>query len=193
MLARLKLAPLFASSIASAFFVATACAGGATAPLGEEGSALAEDGTQGGAIGTQDHRPPPPPRPCEADADCAQACPPGSLGCACAATPHGHKVCVPTCGTDADCPSPPDGTKLACDEGMCHPTSPPPGPRPKACAAEQDCQGACPGAKGCTCHTTPHGEKLCIPTCGSDADCPRGPDGAPPMKCDEGVCKPPRR
>src|SRR4051794_21015742 len=42
---------------------------------------------------------------------------------------------------------------------------------PAPCTAEAECTNKCPpGAKGCTCATTPEG-KACIPTCTADADC----------------------
>jgi len=133
---------------------------------------------------------PPRPRPCETSADCSQACPGGSAGCACLpAGPQGEKACVPTCQADADCPAAPHGGKLQCRQGACVPDPPPPRP-PKACEDDAACSGACPpGAKGCACHATPHGAKVCAPTCGTDADCPRG-DGIPPLSCKENFCVP---
>ncbi len=67
---------------------------------------------------------------------------------------------------------------------------PAPPPRPASCEAESDCDSACPaGARGCTCHQSPHGG-VCVPVCGSDDDCPGGGPGS--LRCHEGVCKPPR-
>jgi hypothetical protein len=44
---------------------------------------------------------------------------------------------------------------------------------PTACTAQADCEvaGACAGALGCECTTTPMGQ-ACIPTCNTAADCP---------------------
>jgi hypothetical protein len=44
---------------------------------------------------------------------------------------------------------------------------------PTACTAQADCEvaGACTGALGCECTTTPMGQ-ACIPTCNTAADCP---------------------
>ena len=48
------------------------------------------------------------PAPCQTQADCANACPPGAArGCRCAPTPHGGNACIPACSSDADCPTPP--------------------------------------------------------------------------------------
>ncbi|MBI4699857.1 MAG: hypothetical protein HY744_01600 [Deltaproteobacteria bacterium] len=56
--------------------------------------------------------------------------------------------------------------------------------------SEKDCTDACPpGSKGCTCHATPFGMKICVPVCQSDGDCPKL--GGPPLKCIEGACAPP--
>jgi len=137
--------------------------------------------------------PPPGPRSCAAEEDCSDACPPDAKGCTCHQPPHGAKICVPTCADDGDCPSLPHGPPLKCitAEGICAPPQPPP-PPPKPCSTTADCVDACPpGAKGCTCHVTPHDEKLCVPTCDADADCPAPPHG-PPMTCLEGgICAPP--
>jgi hypothetical protein len=47
---------------------------------------------------------------------------------------------------------------------------------PPACEQQSDCDGACPeDAQGCTCHQTPQGNKICVPTCDEDADCPDPP------------------
>ncbi len=69
---------------------------------------------------------------------------------------------------------------------------PPPGdggPGPKACAANDECTGACPqGSKACACEPTPDGPR-CVPTCGVPADCPVIP-GGPQFTCNAGVCVP---
>ena len=59
------------------------------------------------------------PQPCTSDADCVGACPPGSMGCDCHASPMGD-VCVPTCQTAADCPELP-GMTFDCNMGVCAP------------------------------------------------------------------------
>ena len=60
------------------------------------------------------------PPSCETDADCAGACPPGSIDCVCHESRNMGKICVPACETDADCPDVPNRT-LTCDEvqGIC--------------------------------------------------------------------------
>jgi hypothetical protein len=55
----------------------------------------------------------PGPRACTTEADCAGACPAGSRGCTCADSPRGRS-CVPSCTTDADCPTTPLGA-LRCE------------------------------------------------------------------------------
>ena len=60
------------------------------------------------------------PRACTTTADCTGACPPGSRGCACNATPMGM-LCVPTCTTTADCPMAPPGMTFTCRMGTCAP------------------------------------------------------------------------
>jgi hypothetical protein len=61
------------------------------------------------------------PRSCSAVSDCTGACAAGSMGCTCANSPTGM-ICVPTCNSSADCPTPPMGM-LVCDTAMhiCHP------------------------------------------------------------------------
>ena len=56
---------------------------------------------------------------CTTDADCTGACPAGSKGCACNASPMGD-ICVPTCTTSADCPDTAMG-QLTCQMGVCVP------------------------------------------------------------------------
>jgi hypothetical protein len=56
---------------------------------------------------------------CTSDADCTGACPSGSKGCACNASPMGM-ICVPTCSTSADCPDTAMG-QLVCQNGVCVP------------------------------------------------------------------------
>ena len=75
-----------------------------------------------------DQQTPPPPRPapCSQQQDCTNKCPPGSKGCTCAPAPDGHKVCVPSCSVDSDCPSIP-GVQLKCHDAVCAPH--PPAPR----------------------------------------------------------------
>jgi len=133
----------------------------------------------------------PPKRPplCKTQAECANACPPGSKGCTCHALPDGNSVCAPTCSADADCPALPSAPPLACRDGVCAP--PPPPPPPKACETETDCADACPpGAKGCACRPAPKADKICVPVCSQDADCPALPFG-PPLACHDGTCAPP--
>lgn len=60
---------------------------------------------------------------------------------------------------------------------------------PAACTSNSDCTGKCPqGTAGCTCQQTPEGQK-CIPTCTSDAQCPKLPNGQQAY-CIGGLCKP---
>ncbi|MBW2528680.1 MAG: hypothetical protein JRI23_31185 [Deltaproteobacteria bacterium] len=78
-------------------------------------------------ICTPPHPPPGPgPKPCQAEQDCEEACPPGSAGCTCHQTP-GPKLCVPTCAEDEDCPAPPGGggPPMRCVDGVCAPPPPP--------------------------------------------------------------------
>lgn len=63
---------------------------------------------------------------CTTPADCTNACPPGSVGCACVSNPEGQNMCVPSCSKDADCPT--GGPQpLTCDEtqGVCVPDGAP--------------------------------------------------------------------
>ena len=62
------------------------------------------------------------PAACTEEADCEGACPDGSVGCTCHSTPMGQR-CVPTCTTDADCPTLMGGRMLTCNEmqGVCTP------------------------------------------------------------------------
>jgi len=169
---------------------AAACAGGQ--PGTDESPLALDQGAIEDPADLQAHPPPRPPR-CESSDECADLCPRGSQGCDCQPVgPNGEKICVPTCGSDADCPTPPDGIEIACRDGVCAPAGPPPGgPRPKQCDGDAACADACPpGAKGCACHQTPHGDKVCAPTCGTDADCPSG-EGVPPLSCRENFCVPP--
>ncbi len=90
---------------------------------------------------------------------------------------------------DAFVPPPTDtGVTPRVDSG----TPPPPGDGgtgPRACTTTMDCVGACsPMAMGCTCTTTPMGQR-CSPTCTVAADCP--PNGAGTVfECRSGVCAP---
>lgn len=59
------------------------------------------------------------PKSCTAAADCVGACPPGSIGCTCGATPMGMN-CIPTCTKDTDCPMGMMG-QLTCQQGVCAP------------------------------------------------------------------------
>lgn len=139
--------------------------------------------------GPSSEQPPKRPPLCKTNADCEGACPTGSKGCTCHALPDGNSVCVPSCASDADCPTPPGAPPLKCHEGICAP--PPPPPKPAACETESDCSDACPpGAKACTCRPAPKAEKICMPVCSADADCPKLP-GGPPLACHDGVCAPP--
>ncbi|MCA9564918.1 MAG: hypothetical protein KC561_15585 [Myxococcales bacterium] len=66
------------------------------------------------------------PPPCESNEECTRNCPSEFLGCVCAPTPHGENLCVPTCEQDSDCPAPPQGGRLVCDDyGICVPDGPP--------------------------------------------------------------------
>jgi hypothetical protein len=62
------------------------------------------------------------PRTCGGASECAGACGPSATDCTCATTPTGMR-CIPTCRTDADCPTPPMGGALRCDtaRGLCVP------------------------------------------------------------------------
>lgn len=62
------------------------------------------------------------PISCDVEADCEDACAPGAVGCTGDQSPMGL-VCVPTCESDTDCPSP----MLTCrpDRGICAPGGPP--------------------------------------------------------------------
>lgn len=60
------------------------------------------------------------PRACANAAECAGACPPGAMGCTCAAAPMG-RVCVPSCARASDCPAGPNGMALNCRGGACLP------------------------------------------------------------------------
>jgi hypothetical protein len=87
---------------------------GAMMPPPDGGVAPADGGVapaDGGGMG---------PRACTSPADCAGACPPGSRGCACNATPMGMR-CTPTCSTTADCPMGPPGVTFTCRMGVCAP------------------------------------------------------------------------
>lgn len=68
---------------------------------------------------------PPPPTKCSEQADCADACPPGSKGCVCHDTPHG-KTCAPSCSEADDCPGPDGAPPATCEDGICRPPPPPP-------------------------------------------------------------------
>ncbi len=60
---------------------------------------------------------------------------------------------------------------------------------PRACTTPSECTNACaPGARGCTCATTPMGMR-CVPTCAASTDCGAGPMGMTLM-CRAGVCLP---
>jgi len=62
---------------------------------------------------------------------------------------------------------------------------------PPSCEKESDCENMCPsGSAGCTCHTTPNGNQICVPSCSSDADCPVGMNGDPLTCNPNGVCIP---
>ena len=163
---------------------ATACAGGQSErdePSSNEWAAVEAEPLAD---------PPPRPIPCDSSDACQDACPLESKACVCASVgPQGENACVPACDSDADCPSPPDGVTLQCREGICVPDRRPP-PPPKRCDDDAACAGECPaGAKGCACHQPPRGDKVCAPTCGTDADCPTG-EGIPPLSCHDGFCVP---
>ena len=61
---------------------------------------------------------------------------------------------------------------------------------PQTCEDNSDCVDACPaGSLDCVCHETPRGDKLCVPTCEKDEDCPVADQ---PLTCNEeqGICVP---
>ncbi|MEZ4312333.1 MAG: YHYH protein [Polyangiaceae bacterium] len=88
--------------------------GGGDPGTGGAGGAGAGGAGTGGAGGNMMG-----PQSCANEADCVDACPPGSKGCTCAPSPMGD-VCTPTCTTAADCPMPP-GMMLQCMNGLCVP------------------------------------------------------------------------
>jgi hypothetical protein len=65
------------------------------------GATGGDGGPDGG--GPDDGGNPGGPPTCEEEADCADACPAGALGCTCHERPMGDSVCVPTCTSDSDC------------------------------------------------------------------------------------------
>ncbi len=73
--------------------------GGGTMPTGDGGTGSAKS--------------------CTSPSDCTGACPPGSKGCTCNASPMGD-ICVPTCTTSSDCPTTTMG-QLTCQMGVCVP------------------------------------------------------------------------
>jgi hypothetical protein len=64
---------------------------------------------------------------------------------------------------------------------------------PATCESDDDCkvEGACPmeATLGCDCKETPMGDKLCIPNCVNDEDCPLDMKGGT-MTCNNGTCVP---
>ena len=67
----------------------------------------------------------------------------------------------------------------------------PGGDRPERtpCETDEDCIEACPpGSLDCVCHESPREDKVCVPTCNTDDDCPETPSDS--MICDEaeGIC-----
>jgi len=65
------------------------------------------------------------PVACDDPSDCLAegACPPdAALGCDCETTPQGD-MCVPTCETADDCPSPPGMTLTCSPDGLCVPSA----------------------------------------------------------------------
>ncbi len=91
----------------------------------DDGGVSAVDTGAGGQGGQGGQAPMDGPSACEEQADCEGACPPETLGCSCTEMPMGSQ-CLPTCEEDEDCPSPPDGTVLSCQEGTCKPANMPP-------------------------------------------------------------------
>ena len=93
-------------------------------------------------------------------------------------------------GSWPDASIPQDGGQPPLDGGQ------PPmdgGVGPTPCTTQSDCTaaGACPldAAKGCKCSPDPQGQKLCIPACSTDTDCPRPPGQT--LKCGpNGLCVP---
>jgi hypothetical protein len=177
---------------------------------GTAGRGGAGPGGQGGGMG---------PTACVDEADCANACPPGAVGCTCVETPRGS-LCIPTCNENADCPEGVMGALVCNDRGFCAPeggmggmggrggmggTGGMGGMGPggmggmgpggmggmggrTACVGDADCEGACaPNAAGCGCADTPMGT-FCAATCGPNAECPEGPNGA--LVCQDNFCGP---
>jgi hypothetical protein len=93
-------------------------------------------GTGGGGTRGGGNQPPGPgnnggPPSCETEADCTDACPPGSIGCTCHTTHQGAQICIPTCTSDADCPAGMNENQLICNgNGICVPPGGGPGGPP---------------------------------------------------------------
>ena len=64
---------------------------------------------------------------------------------------------------------------------------------PTTCESDDDCkaEGTCPpeATSGCGCNETPMGEKICMPKCADDEDCPLDMNGGA-MTCMDGFCVP---
>ncbi len=111
--------------------IGTACSGGTAYGMGPQGDAqrgsnfvrLVRHGAVAGEVdaGPLPEAAPPGPIGCSTQSDCdvPGACP-FPLGCSCSQTPQGM-ACVPKCGTDADCPTPPNETLVCGPNGLCVP------------------------------------------------------------------------
>lgn len=100
--------------------------------------------------------------------------------------PPGDGGMMPPPG-DGGMPPPGDGAMPPPGDGA----MPPPGDggmMARSCTAASECTSACPGARGCTCASTPMG-MVCVPTCSTATDCPMGPAGVT-LQCRMGICAP---
>lgn len=61
------------------------------------------------------------PASCTTSTDCTGKCAAGSKGCGCTAVAGGALGCIPTCTSDNDCGSTPDGKKTTCKQSFCKP------------------------------------------------------------------------
>lgn len=111
---------------ASLLFVSLACGGSVSQPpQTQAGSSIAIAGEAIGAANAPapasfENGMPPPPPPCTTDDDCTDFCTMFPQGCACLPANMGQ-ICVPRCGSDADCPPAPGGMPLVCRGGGCFP------------------------------------------------------------------------
>jgi hypothetical protein len=111
-------------SLAFAAGCSTASSDTASAGLFGEDGAAPEDGSAPEDGAAPDDAMGEAPPSCESDADCTDGCPPEALDCVCVEDDNlGEQVCAPTCEVDSDCPAPPDGADVSCDQatGVCVP------------------------------------------------------------------------